>query len=76
MQTAVSGFNAEFEGRIVILNTDATIEDSKREVAELGFNNHGLVIRSPQGEVLWSQPDHEVNIEQVRAQIGEILKQR
>jgi hypothetical protein len=39
----------------------------------LGFANHGLVIRSADGETLWSQPDHDVKIEDVRAKLQELL---
>ena len=33
----------------------------------LGFKNHGVVIRDGEGNALWSQPDHSVVIDEVRA---------
>ena len=56
------------------MNVDATTEESKAEVQELGFKNHGLVIRSPEGAAIWSQPDHEVKMEDVRAKLTELLE--
>ena len=35
--------------------------------------NHGLVIRSSDGKVLWKQPDHEVKIEDVRRELDKLL---
>lgn len=69
----MSGLEQEFEG-VVAQNVDATLDDSVADVASLGFRNHGLVIRSSEGEVLWKQPDHEVDMEQVRQALGEILQ--
>ena len=70
----MSGLEQEFPGRVVAANVDATTEESKRIVAELGFQNHGLVIRAADGEVRWKQPDHEVDMEQVRKALEEILQ--
>ena len=69
----MSGLEQEFPGRVVASNVDATTPDSMREVENLGFNNHGLVIRSSEGDALWSQPDHEVNIEAVRTKLTELV---
>ena len=40
---------------------------------DLGFTNHGLVIRSGD-EALWSQPDHQVDMNDVRSKLGELLE--
>jgi hypothetical protein len=75
VQPTVSGLEQEFPGRVVAHNVDATTPDSKRQVENLGFSNHGLVIRSSaEGEALWSQPDHEVDIVAVRAKITELVE--
>lgn len=73
MQRAVSVLDEEFPERIHTHNVDATTPESKEIVQTLGFGNHGLVIRSSDGKSLWSQPDHEVDMAQVRTAIQELL---
>ena len=67
----MSGLEEEFPGRVIASNVDATTPESMRRVEDLGFGNHGLVIRSPKGEVLWKQPDHEVTIDDARQFLSE-----
>jgi hypothetical protein len=69
----VSGFEGEYRGRVRGHNLDATTEENKKIVHSLGFENHGLVIRSADGKVLWKQPDHEVKIEDVRRELDRLL---
>ncbi len=69
----MSGLEQEFPGQVTAHNVDATTPESKTIVQELGFGNHGLVIRSPSGEALWSQPDHEVKLDDARAKLKELL---
>jgi len=69
VKPAVSGLEKEFPGRVKAQNLDATTEENKKEVRSLGFQTHGLVIRSSDGKVLWKQPDHDVKIEDVRAEV-------
>ena len=76
MQLAVGELEQEFTGSIVARNVDATTPESEEIVKNLGFNNHGLVIRSPEGETLWSQPDHEVVVADVRAALEELTRRR
>ncbi len=66
--------DAEFPGQIHAHNVDATTPESKAVVEALGFGNHGLVIRSSAGDALWSQPDHEVDMNQVRTALQELLQ--
>ncbi len=72
MQSAVSGLEQEFEGKIIAENVDATTPETAAICKELGFGNHGIVIRSHDGETLWSQPDHQVVMEDVRAKLQEL----
>ena len=65
---------AEYPGKIECSNVDATTAETAAQVKELGFKNHGLVIRSPAGETLWKQPDHEVDVEAVRAAIQKLTQ--
>jgi hypothetical protein len=70
----VSGLDQEYKGRVHGQNLDATTEENKKIVRELGFENHGLVIRSADGKVLWKQSDHEVKMDDVRKELDELLK--
>jgi hypothetical protein len=72
---AVSGFEAEFPERVKAQNVDATNAESRRVVQDLGFKNHGLVIRSADGTVLWRQADHDVAIGDVRAELRRLIKE-
>ena len=69
----MSGLQEEYAGRVISGNEDATTEEAIQVIESLGWHNHGLVIRSPDGEILWSQADHQVNMEDVREAIQEIL---
>lgn len=70
----MSGLEQEFPGRVRGLNVDATTPEAAGICEELGFNSHGIVIRSGSGEVLWTQPDHDVDIDDVRAQLKRLIK--
>jgi hypothetical protein len=74
LKPAVSGLEKEFPGQVRAENLDATTEDAKKAIKELGFQNHGLVIRSADGKVLHKEADHTVNMDEVRIAIGELLK--
>jgi hypothetical protein len=74
VKPAVSGLEKEFPGKVVARNVDATTPDAKKEIEELGFANHGLVIRSAKGEVLFKQPDHKVKMDEVRKELASLLK--
>jgi hypothetical protein len=69
----VSGLEQEYKGRARGQNLDATTPENKKIVQSLGFANHGLVIRSADGKVLWKQPDHEVQMEDVRWELSRLL---
>ena len=69
----MSGLEQEYKGRVRGQNRDATTPENKKVIQSLDFENHGLVIRSADGKVLWKQPDHEVNMEDVRRELGRLL---
>ena len=69
----MSGLEQEYKGKVKGENLDATSPENKKVVKELGFENHGLVIRSSDGKVLWKQPDHEVKVEDVRKELDKLL---
>ena len=70
----MSGLDREFTGRVVGKNADATTPEAKSIVRALGFESHGVVIRSPEGKVLWTEADHDVKMEDVRAALGRLLE--
>ena len=69
----MSELGQEFDGKVVAHNVDATTEEAAAICQGLGFKNHGLVIRSGEGDALWSQPDHEVDMDDVRAKLEELV---
>ena len=69
----MSGLEQEYKGKVEGENLDATTPENRKIVKELGFDNHGLVIRSADGKVLWKQPDHEVKVEDVRKELDRLL---
>ena len=70
----MSGLEQEYKGRVRSQNLDASTPENKKAIKELGFENHGLVIRSPEGKAVWKQTDHEVKIEDVRRELDRLLK--
>jgi hypothetical protein len=70
----VSGLEQDFPGKVKARNLDATTPENKKIVKDFGFQSHGLVIRSAGGKTLWKQPDHDVQIEDVRKAIKDLLK--
>ena len=69
----MSGLGEEYKGKVRGENLDATTPENAKVVKSLGFDNHGLVIRSADGKVLWKEPDHEVKIEDVRRALDKLL---
>jgi hypothetical protein len=74
LKPAVSGLEKEFPGQVTAVNLDATTEEAKKAIKELGFQSHGLVIRSADGKVLHKEADHSVSMDNVRAAIRDLLK--
>ena len=74
VKPAVSGLEQEFPGKVTSHNVDATTPEAREAIRDLGFKSHGIVIRSTDGKVLWKQPDHAVQMENVRKALHEILR--
>jgi hypothetical protein len=70
----VSGLETEYKGKVRGQNLDATTEENKKIVHALGFESHGIVIRSAGGETLWKEPDHAVKIEDLRKELDRLLR--
>ncbi|HTO75201.1 MAG TPA: hypothetical protein VMQ61_03925 [Thermoanaerobaculia bacterium] len=69
----MSGLESEYKGKVRGRNLDATTEENKKIVGSLGFQSHGLVIRSAAGKVLRKEPDREVKIEDMRRKLDRLL---
>lgn len=69
----MSGLEGEYKGKVRGENADATTAENKKIVKSLGFFNHGIVIRSAEGKVLWTQPDHDVDMADVRKELNRLL---
>ena len=70
----MSGLEQEYPGKVKAQNLDATTRENKKIIKDLGFSSHGLVIRSADGKVLWKQPDHDVNMDDVKKAVADLLK--
>ena len=69
----MSGLDQEYKGKVHGQNLDATTPENMKVVKSLGFENHGIVIRSADGKVLWKQPDHTVKMEDVRKELDRLV---
>lgn len=76
LKPAVSGLEQDFPGKVKAANVDASTPEAVKAIKDLGFKNHGLVVRDPGGKVLHKQPDHSVDVDAARKAIAEILKAR
>ena len=74
IKPAVSGLEQAFPGKVTAHNVDASTQEAKKDVQDLGFISHGLVIRSTDGQTLFKQPDHKVEMEGVVQALHEILR--
>ena len=73
LKPAVSGLDQEYKGKVHGENLDATTPENARVIKSLGFENHGIVIRSGDGKVLWKEPDHTVKMEDVRKELDRLV---
>jgi hypothetical protein len=71
---AVSGLEREYPDKVIGENLDATTPENEKIIKDLGFESHGIVIRSAQGKVLWKEKDHQVKMDDVRVELDRLLK--
>ena len=69
----VAGLNREFPGQLQIRTVDATSPEGVKAIQRLDLEGHGIVIRSDRGYVLWKQPLHDVNMDEVRSELRLLL---
>ena len=74
LEGAYDWLEHEYAGKVVGENLDATTARNEKIVQELGFESHGIVIRSADGKVLWKEADHTVKMDDVRQELDRLLK--
>jgi hypothetical protein len=68
----VSGLEQKFPGKVTAVNIDASTPEARAAVKELGFEHHGLVVKSADGRILLKQADHAVQPEAVELALHEL----
>ncbi|HVG08634.1 MAG TPA: hypothetical protein VNM67_13075 [Thermoanaerobaculia bacterium] len=68
-QTDVASLEKEFPGKVTVESLDANSPEAAEMTKRLGFKEHGLVIRSARGAVLWKATDHKLQMDEVREQL-------
>lgn len=68
-QTGVASLEQEFEGKVRVESLDANSPEAAEMTKRLGFKEHGLVIRSHRGAVLYKATDHKLEMDDVREQL-------
>ena len=69
----VASLEKDFPGQVRVESLDAKAPESARMVRLLGFEDHGLVIRSRRGAVLWKAGSHNLKMNEVRDQLSILL---
>lgn len=69
----VAELEKDFPGQVRVEHLDAKAPESARMVSMLGFKDHGIVIRSRRGAVLWKASSHNLKMEEVREQIKGLI---
>lgn len=72
-QTDVASLEQEFEGKVKVESLDANSPEAAEMTKRLGFKEHGLVIRSHRGAVLYKATDHKLRMDDVREQLKQQL---
>lgn len=68
-QTDVASLEKEFPGKVTVQSLDANSPEAAEMTERLGFKEHGLVIRSSRGAVLYKAMDHKLQMDEVREQL-------
>jgi hypothetical protein len=68
-QTGVATLEQEFPGKVTVESLDANSPEAAEMTKRLGFKEHGLVIRSHRGAVLYKATDHKLEMDEVREQL-------
>ena len=65
VKAAVSGYEAEFGGRVRVRTLECDSPEGKAAAQRYGFLSHGIVIFDPHGQVAFMRRDHLVNAAEV-----------
>lgn len=68
-KNAVVALEQDFPGQVKVESMDATSPEGSKMAKMLGFKEHGLVIRSHRGAVLWKGTDHKLKMDDVREEL-------
>jgi hypothetical protein len=68
-QAGVASLEQEFPGKVTVESLDASSPEAAEMTKRLGFKEHGLVIRSHRGAVLYKATDHKLQMDEVREQL-------
>ena len=71
--SSVAALEKDFPGKVRTESVDVSSPDVAKMVQMLGFKDHGLVIRSRNGAVLYKDAGHEFKPDAVRQQIRDLL---
>lgn len=71
--SSVAALEKDFPGKVRTESLDVASPDAAKMVQMLGFKDHGLVIRSHRGAVLYKDAGHEIKLDAVRQQIRDLL---
>ncbi len=71
--SSMAALEKDFPGKVRARSLDIASPDAVKMVQMLGFKDHGLVIRSRRGAVLYKDSGHEVKLDAVRQQIRDLL---
>jgi hypothetical protein len=69
----VAALERDFPGQVRVERLASTEPEAARMVQMLGFKEHGLVIRSHRGAVLWKESSHAPKMGEVREQLKNLL---
>ena len=69
----MNGLDKEYGDALQCHVLDATTAKSKQEIAEYGFENHGLVIFDSDGRVKKKMDGHKWTEAQIRAALNEVM---
>jgi len=68
-QNEVASLEKDFPGKVKVESLDASSPEAAEMTKRLGFKEHGLVIRSSRGAVLWKATDHKLKMDEVREEL-------
>lgn len=71
--SSVAALEKDFPGKVRAESLDINSPEVEKMVRMLGFKDHGLVIRSRRGAVLYKDAGHELKLDAVRQQIRDLL---